>query len=273
MLQRLEEPKASRKVVVAGGGPGGMMAAITAAERGHRVTLLEKSGSLGGLLNFADHEPAKFEVKRYKDFLVGKTGKTVGDIRLNTEATPEIVEALAPDVVIAAIGSNPIVPDIPGLDRQRALTVMDVYYATEKVGQNVIIVGGGLVGCEAALFLAGQGRKVTILEMLNNIGDPSYPHYNIPLIEAIDHHPNVSYKLQTRCVEALPDGVRVDKNGLEEVLAADSVVFSVGLAPELGSVEKLRDCAPEFYSVGDCVKPQRIMEATRTGFFSAMNIL
>ena len=273
MLQRIREPKASRKVVVVGGGPGGMMAAITAAERGHKVTLLEKSGALGGLLKIMDQEPSKWEVTRYKDFLVSKTCKTVGDIRLNTEATPEIVEALNPDVVIAAVGSNPIVPDFPGVDKEKALTVMDVYYNTEKIGQNVVIVGGGLVGCEAALFLAERGKKVTIIEMLNKIGDPSYPHYNIPLVEAIDNNPNASYKLQTKCVGVTPKGVRVDKNGVEEVLAADSIVFLVGLAPELETVEKLRDCATEFYSVGDCVEPQRIMEATRTGFFSAMNIL
>ena len=273
MLQRIQEPKASRKVVVVGGGPGGMMAAITAAERGHKVTLLEKSGALGGLLKIMDQEPSKWEVKRYKEFLVSKTCKTIGDIRFNTEATPEMVEAFNPDVVIAAVGSNPIVPNFPGVDKEKALTVMDIYYHTEKIGQNVVIIGGGLVGCEAALFLAERGKKVTIIEMLNKIGDPSYPHYNIPLVEAIDNNTNATYKLQTKCVGVTPKGVRVEKNGKEEVIAADSVVFSVGQAPELETVEKLRDCATEFYSVGDCVEPQRIMEATRTGFFSAMNIL
>jgi NADPH-dependent 2,4-dienoyl-CoA reductase/sulfur reductase-like enzyme len=150
---------------------------------------------------------------------------------------------------------------------------MDVYNHTQKIGQNVVIVGAGLLGCEAALFLAERGKKVTIIEMLDKIGDPSYPHYNIPLVEAIDHNPNTSYKLQTKCIGVTPKGVRVEKDGKEEVIAADSVVFCVGQAPELDTVEKLRDCANEFYSVGDCVEPQRIMEATRTGFFSAMNIL
>ena len=272
MLQRIQEPEASRRVVVVGGGPGGMMAAITAAERGHKVTLLEKSGALGGLLKTIDQEPAKWEVKRYKDFLVSRTHKMVTDIRLNTEAIPEVVEALNPDVVIAAVGSKPIVPDLTGMDKEKALTVMDVYYNTETIGQDVVIVGGGLLGCEAALFLSERGRKVTIIEMLNKIGDPTYPHYNIPLVEAIDNEPNIRVKLQTKCVAVTPEGVRLEKDGKEEIMSADSIVFLIGQTPERETVEKFRDCALQFYSVGDCVKPQRIMEATRMGFFSAMNI-
>jgi NADPH-dependent 2,4-dienoyl-CoA reductase/sulfur reductase-like enzyme len=143
----------------------------------------------------------------------------------------------------------------------------------KKSGKRSSLSGGGLVGCEAALFLAERGKKVTIIEMLNKIGDPSYPHYNIPFVEAIDNNPNTSYKLQTKCVGVTPKGVRVEKDGKEEVIAADSIIFAVGQAPGLETVEKLRDCATEFYSVGDCIEPQRIMEATRTGFFSTMNIL
>jgi 2,4-dienoyl-CoA reductase-like NADH-dependent reductase (Old Yellow Enzyme family)/NADPH-dependent 2,4-dienoyl-CoA reductase/sulfur reductase-like enzyme len=272
MLQRIQPPKESRRVVVVGGGPGGMMAAITAAERGHRVTLLEKSDGLGGLLRTMDHEPAKWEVRRYKDFLAAKVSRTVPDVRLNAEATPEVVKALNPDVVIAAVGSTPLVPDIPGLDRRKALTAMDVYYSTEKVGKSVVIVGGGLLGCETALFLTGQGRRVTIVEILDRLGDPTYVHYNTPLVEAIDNSPNIAYRLGTKCVEITSNGIVVEKDGKIEELLTDSVVFTVGQMPEMETVESLRDCADEFYSVGDCVKPQRIAEATRTGFFSAMNI-
>ncbi|HWQ78795.1 MAG TPA: FAD-dependent oxidoreductase [Anaerovoracaceae bacterium] len=274
MIQRIPAAKGSRKVVVAGGGPAGMMAAITAAERGHDVTLLEKSDALGGLLKFADKESNKPELKRYKDFLVSKTCKTVGDIRLNTEATPEAVEALNPGVLIAALGSRPFVPPIPGVDKDKALTVTDVYYNPEKLGQNVIIVGGGTVGCEAALYLAGKGKNVTIIEMLSFIADPAANWvYHLCFVEEIEKSPYISYMLETKCLEVTPKGVFVEKGGKQEEIAADSVVFCSGMAPETEALEGLYNSAPRVVTAGDCVKPARLAEGVRDGYFSAMNIL
>ncbi len=273
MLQRIQAPKASRRVVVIGGGPAGMMAAITATERGHKVTLLEKSDALGGLLKIMDQEPSKWEVQRYKDFLVSRTRRTVADIRLGTEATPENVQAIDPDVVIAAVGSRPIIPDMPGMDKGKALTVVDVYFNREAIGKNVVVVGGGTAGCEAALFLAEHGRKATIIEMLEELADRfGNVFYHLALVEAIENNPNVDCRLRTKCVGATPEGIRVARGGREEILAADSVVWAVGQAPELEIVNRFRDSAPRFCSVGDCDEPRKIMEATRTAFFSAMNI-
>ena len=251
-----------------------MTAAITAAERGHNVTLLEKSGALGGLLKTMDYEPAKWEVKRYKDFLAEKTCKTVNDIRLNTEATPEMLDALNPDVVIAAVGSKPSVPNIPGVDKEKALTGIDVYLNTDKIGQNVVVVGGGTLGCESALFLSKQGRKATIVEMLDELGDqPGNYWYYLALVEAVENDPNVSCRVRTKCVEVTPEGVLVEKDGKKEAISADSVVFCVGQTPEAESLDKLRNSGRRFCSAGDCVEPKKIMQATRTGFFAAMNIL
>jgi NADPH-dependent 2,4-dienoyl-CoA reductase/sulfur reductase-like enzyme len=274
MLQRIAEPKVSRKVVVVGGGPAGMTAAITAAERGHQVTLLEKSFALGGLLKTMDLEPAKWEVKRYKDFLVSRTHKTVNDVRLNTEATPELLEALNADVVIAAVGARFLIPSLPGVDKDNALTALDVYYHPEKIGQNVVMIGGGTTACEAALFLAKQGKKVTIVEMREELGNRlDNGFYQWPLVDTIESEPNVSFKLQTKCMGVDPKGVRVEKDGKQEVIPADTVVFSVGQIPEAETVGKLRNSGRRFCTVGDCVDVKNITQATRTAFFCAMNIL
>jgi thioredoxin reductase len=124
------------------------------------------------------------------------------------------------------------------------------------------------------LFLAEQGKKVTIIEMLDKLADPDGNiFYHLPLVEALDNNPNTSYKLQTKCIGVTPKGVCVERDGKEEVITADSVVFCVGQAPELETVNKLHNCAPRFCVVGDCVEPKKIIQATRTGFFSAMNIL
>ena len=203
-----------------------------------------------------------------------KTCKTVNDIRLNTEATPEILDTLNPDVVIAAVGSKPIVPDIPGVDKEKALTGIDVYLNTGKIGQNVVVIGGGTLGCESALFLAKQGRKVTIVEMSDKIGDLDGNYwYYLALIEAVDNDPNVSCQGPDQVVEVTPEGVLVEKDGKKEAISADSVVFCIGQTSEAESLDKLRMSGRRFCSVGDCVEPKKIMQATRTGFFAAMNIM
>ena len=274
MVQRIETPKSSKKVVVVGGGPAGMTAAITAAERGHKVTLLEKSNALGGILKLMDYEPAKFEVKRYKDYLVDQTSKAIQDIRLNTEASPEIIDTLNADVVIAAVGSKPILPGIPGVDKEKALTAWDVYLNVDKIGRNVVVIGGGTVGCEVALFLSQHVSKVTIIEMRDEIGDRvGNWWYQIAMVEAIDNEPKVDYRVRTTCLEVMPQGVRITNDKKEEVLPADSIILCTGQAPEAETVEKLCHSGLRFCTVGDCIKPKNIMHATQTAFFCAMNIL
>jgi len=274
MISRIKTPEASRKVVVVGGGPAGLTAAITAAERGHKVTLLEKSGALGGYLKVMDCEPRKKEVILYKDYLARKVCKLV-DVRLNTEATPDAVKALAPDVVICAAGAGIFVPPIPGLDKEHALTFMDAYYTPEKIGQKVVLVGGGIVGCEVALFLSetDPNRKITIVEMRDVLADPNYVHHYTSIMDALDNNPNITYHINTKCINVSANGITVEHNGVRETLSADSIVFCSGLVPDRKIVDSLRFTALDFYSVGDCVNAKRIKDATRAAYFAAMNIL
>ncbi len=267
-------PRASRKVLVVGGGPGGMKAAITAAERGPDVTLVEKSDSLGGLLKTADNDPLKTDVKTFKNYLVNKTLNTV-KVRLSTEATPELVAKLAPDVVIAAVGSSPLRPPIPGLDRATVIAAPDVYDHLAKVGGNVVVIGGALVGCEVGLYLAELGKNVTIIEMADAIGEPEKNwRHTVPLVMRMDATPTLEYKTGLKCVEVTDSGVKVvDRTGTDAFIEADTVVLAAGMRPNSETVDGLRDCVADFYPVGDCVKPQRILEAMQTGYYAALDIL
>ncbi len=271
--QTAPPPGASRKVLVIGGGPAGMKAAITAVERGHDVTLLEKGDALGGLLKISDYDPLKSDVKVFKNYLVNKTLALV-KVRFNTEATPELVEGLAPDVVIAAVGSSPIRPQIPGIDKDTVRTALDVYYDVTKAGERVAVIGGGLVGCEIGLHLAEQGKNVTIVEMTDVIGDLVNWRHTVPLVMRMDATPTLEYKTGLKCVEVTASGIKVvDKEGRQQSIEADTVVLAVGMRSNSETVDRLRDCVPDFYPIGDCVKPQRILEAMQGGYFAALDIL
>lgn len=275
MLTRIKEPEASRKVVVVGGGPGGLMAAITAAQRGHEVVLLEKSDALGGNLKIMECEPKKIDMVLYRDYLVCQLKKAKVEVHLNTTATSDIVKAYKPDAVICAVGSNILIPPIKGVDRNKVLTFMDAFYKPETIGKDVIIVGGGIVACEAAICLADHDpqRKIHLVEMRNVLCDPNYVYHYNTMIPYLDKHPQIDYRLSTKCIEASDKSVVVEKDGVQETLKTESVVFATGLTPNKKLVEELRDTALDFYPIGDCVNATIIRDATRAGFFAAMNIL
>lgn len=275
MIARMAEPKASRNVVVVGGGPAGLIAAITAAERGHKVTLLEKSDALGGNLKIMECEPKKHDMVLYRDYLVRQLKKNGVEVRLNTPATKELIQSMKADAVICAVGSNIMIPPVKGIDRDKVLTFMDAFYRPDSLGKDVIIVGGGIVACEAALCLADHDpeRKIHLIEMRDVLCDPNYVHHYNTMIPVLDKHPQIGYRLNTRCVAATDTSVTVVKDGVEETLNTQSVVFATGLTPNKKLVEELRDSALDFYPVGDCVNATRIKDATRAGYFAAMNIL
>jgi 2,4-dienoyl-CoA reductase-like NADH-dependent reductase (Old Yellow Enzyme family)/thioredoxin reductase len=271
--QAAPRPGASRKVLVIGGGPAGMEAAITAVERGHDVTLLEKSGSLGGLLKVSDYDPLKDDIKVFKDYMIHKTLSMV-NVRLNTQATKEFVEEIAPDVVIAAVGSSPLMPPIPGITEETVMTALDAYYDATKVGQKVAIIGGGLVGCEVGLFLAEDGKDVTIVEMTHDIGDPVYWRHTIPLVMRMDATSNLEYRTDQECTEITTAGIRVkDREESEDFIEANTVIIATGMVPNRTVIEALRDSVRNFFPIGDCVRPQNIMEAMQGGYYAALDII
>lgn len=263
----INAPQEQKKVLVAGGGIGGMQAALEASRRGHKVILCEKSDRLGGALKCEEHVPFKAKVKAYIEHQVREISRAAVDVRLNTEVTPELAQSLEPDVLIAALGARPVKPNITGIEGKNVLSAEEAYYNSTLVGKRVAVLGGGLVGTELAIYLAGLGRDVTIIELmpfLNSGGN--ILHQNALNVE-IERY-NIKLMLGTRAQEIRPEGVSCDKGFVE----ADTVIYAVGQAPLYEEASALRLCAPEFYQIGDCVLPKNIMQATAMADACAKNI-
>jgi pyruvate/2-oxoglutarate dehydrogenase complex dihydrolipoamide dehydrogenase (E3) component len=252
-----------------------MQAAITASERGHQVTLVEKSGSLGGILKISDKDPLKDDIRAFKDYLVRETSCLVGKVMLNTEGTPELMKELKPDVIMCAVGSKPFFPLIPGIRESNVVSAEESFCNPERIGERVVILGGGLVGCEAALFMAHLNKKeVTVVEILNRLADPIDWRHSGPLLKALNADARVTLLTETTCQEITDKGMKIaDKAGNERFIEADTIICSTGLIPRRDTVESLRYCAEDFFEVGDCIRPLKIMDAIQKAYYQAMDIL
>jgi 2,4-dienoyl-CoA reductase-like NADH-dependent reductase (Old Yellow Enzyme family)/thioredoxin reductase len=253
-----------KKVLVIGGGPGGMEAARISALRGHAVTLWEKRERLGGQLNIAAVPPHKEGLKELLSYLEVQIQKSGVAVELNKEATVESVIGFAPDVVIVANGSKPMFPEISGIKEQktRVLFAEEVLNGNQEVGPTVVIIGGELVGCETGDFLTEKAKKVTITSLLPEIAT-NLPGINrFSLLRRLEEKgvtmlPNVEYDLITE------EGVIITTaKGEKRFLEADNIILCAGLVPENQLFQSLLDKVKECYAVGDCIQPRKILEAT-----------
>jgi NADPH-dependent 2,4-dienoyl-CoA reductase/sulfur reductase-like enzyme len=254
-----------KKVVVVGGGPAGMQAALTAASRGHEVVLYEKSPRLGGNLTLAAGLPIKADMRRYFEWLVRKIGKTPGvTVKAGTEATAEKVKSEKPDAIIVAAGSDPVLPSIPGMNKRNVVWVGDVDTEKTPVGKTVVIAGGGSTGGETALQLAKDGKKVTLFDMLDYATViAGWPRGLMDLLEEY----GVRFLTEVKLEEITDKGVLViDRSWKRFEIPADTVILSLGFKPRTEAVQAFKDLAPEVYPIGDCLKPQTLKEAIHDGF-------
>ena len=299
------QPAARKRILIAGGGIGGMQAAATAARRGHEVILCEKTDKLGGVLNCEHKVPFKKPLAEYIERQAQTVSSLGVDIRMNTEVTSALAEQLAPDVIIAALGATPIKPPIPGINGANVYGAEEIYQNPEKAGEKVVILGGGLVGAELAIYLAGLGRKVEIVEMAPALNDGGNTLHGLAIRLELARK-GVALNLSFKAVEINDKGLfgeRIDdgqtdsrqandnsrsrmrisseKTGAENkagvadkpdeangryLFEADTVIYAVGLKPLRAEADELRYGAPEFYQLGDCLTPATIVEANRMAY-------
>lgn len=295
--------KVKKRILVAGGGIAGMQAAITAKERGHDVILCEKSPLLGGILCCENKVPFKKHLGDYINQQKKLLNNLGVEIHTNTEVTPSLCEKLNPDVIIAALGAAPKRLNIPGIEKNKAVNIIEAYNNVEALGNNIAVIGGGLAGMELAIYLSNLGKKVKILELSNKLNDSGNiihglalnnelkrcnveVHTSVQACEinedgiigefvgdkySIPDSPIVKASMQTSCCfgVTISDDVEI---GTKKLYTADTIVFATGLAPLRKEAEALRFCANEFYQIGDCLIPKNILEATSSAYTIARDI-
>ena len=290
-FQPAPEPK---KIVVIGGGPGGMKAACTASDRGHEVILIEKEDRLGGQLMLNRLIPGREELETVAVDLINNLKVRNVEIFLGKEADARLIGEISPDAVVIATGARPAVPDIPGIDGENVVQAWDLLNGRAGTGKRVVIVGGNAVGLETALYLANLGtlspeilhflmanraesmetltgllnrgvKEVTVVEMAKKAGDDIGLTTRWTVMGELSRL-GVRVITETRAVGITPEGLEVERRGSIDLLAADSIVIAAGSRPENALADKLKGLALEVLVVGDAKTPRNALAAIREGF-------
>lgn len=260
-----------KKVLIAGGGPGGLYAAYTAAKRGHHVILCEKKSYLGGILNSEQAIPFKYDMYQLAHTYELFAKKSGVEIRTNTEVTPEYVNTEAPDALIIAIGSEPFLPPISGLTNPNVIVVNDYYLKKDMVSEDVIVLGGGLAGCECAIHLGMEGKKVQLIEMRDTLAPDANIRHRPLLLNELKKY--VTTYTGLRGIEVKKDGILCSNSlGKNIFISGSTVICALGQRTNRTAVHSLLNCAPFVRIIGDANRVSTITNAVYQGYHAALDI-
>lgn len=263
----------SKKVMVIGGGVGGLCAAFVAAERGHSVTLYEAGHVLGGNMRLAAFPPGKGDITNMVRAYIHRCEKDGVRIVLGQEVTLELIRKENPDAVIVATGAKPLVLPIEGIDQPEILSGSAVLDGTCAPGKKVLVVGGGMVGCEIAALLGEQEHEVDVIELRGEIGADVIREHKIYLMKDFEQY-RIGQITGAKVCRFYKDGVEYESadGTRQEARGYDSVVLAMGYRsfnPFAGQIEKL---GKEVYVIGDAHQARRALEATSEAYQAAIRL-
>lgn len=267
----IKEAEIKKKVIIAGGGPAGMEAAIVAAQRGHNVSLYEKTDKLGGQWLLAAIPPGKTEFNTLTIWQKKKLNDLGVRIFLKTSVTPELIENEKPDVVIVATGANPIVPEIEGVNNnEKVVQAFDILSSKVNVGNKVVIIGGGLVGCETAYHLSLHGKEVFLIEMLDAIAKNGQPSANYFLFKSLEQN-KVNIITSAKVIKIKARSLVYQKdNQTYEIGNIDNIILAIGAKPVNTLSEKLKSKVNEIMVIGDAKQVRKAIDAVQEGFYAGL---
>lgn len=263
----------SQRVGIVGGGPAGLRAALESAQRGHSVTLYEKTDRLGGQLKDAAFMSFKYDLKRYEDYLIRQVSAHPNiEVRLGQEAVPEQVDGETYDAVLCALGAAPIQLRVPGAER--TIWAGDSFWVPEeRLGKRLVIVGGGQVGCETAVHYGMKGKEVTLLELRPALAQDAMLTYREELLGQLEEHCSGGAVCGGTCTAITEEGVvYTDGNGAEHLLPADTVLTAVGMRAKSGEANAFRGTAKVVRLIGDCFRVSNVEGATRTACDAVLSL-
>lgn len=278
-----------KRVAVIGGGPAGMKAALEIGKNGHQVTLFEKEGRLGGRLSFADHMAFKEDIVRYRNYLIHQLEKLPNvTVRLHTAATAALLGD-GWDAVIVAVGAIPFIPAIPGADGENVIHAGDIFGKEAELGNRIVIIGGGQVGCEESIHLHSMGKHVDVVEVSKELmpEGKDMPEERFWTMFFMEHefdkkrrdllnvpkNDRVRIHVSSRCVEISREGAWIeDSDGKRTFLEADTVILATGFRPDERAKAEFEHAALDVIAVGDCIKAGDLRQTSSTGLYASFQI-